>query len=346
MKLIVAVTLASLVVGQKPNNLQYLTRPGGNTQINAVSAHLNYYGGPVISNVRVYTIFWGGKAKVQFSSQINQFYAGFTNSPMFDMLSQYSITGHTIGRGSFIGSFDYTGAATGTLTDAAIQSTVKNLITAGKIPAPDANTYYAIHFAPGIIIKQSGGDTSCVQYCAYHSTIQNGAGYIYYGIIPDQGGSCATGCGNDPLPFNNLCSVASHELVEATTDPAVGLAYTYAAPLAWYDQTNGEIGDICNAQQGKIVGGDGATYVVQKEWSNKDNACVIPTAAPKTTTTLKPSPTPTTTCAHSKCVQGIKLVASCDSCVGKIIGVDSYCGNVQWDAICVSEVKSVCGITC
>jgi len=44
-------------------------------------------------------------------------------------------------------------------------------------------------------------------------------------------------------------SVASHELVEATTDPAAGLATTFAPPLAWYDRAFGEIGDICTAQQ-------------------------------------------------------------------------------------------------
>ena len=59
-----------------------------------------------------------------------------------------------------------------------------------------------------------------------------------------------------------------------TTDPAVGLATTYAPPLAWYNRTYGEIGDICNAQQGTVVGGDGATYVVQKEWSNARKACI------------------------------------------------------------------------
>ncbi|KAJ3310574.1 hypothetical protein HDV04_004917 [Boothiomyces sp. JEL0838] len=354
---LIAVALALSATAIKPNNIQHLTHAGNTSQNNIISAHLNYYGGPVISKVKVYTIFWGGKAKVKYANQINEFYKGFTNSVMFDMLSQYSTIGNKIGRGTFIGSFDYAGAVTGTITDTLIQTTLKSLILACKIPKPDANTYYAIHFAPGITIVQPGGDTSCEEFCAYHSTIQNVGGYIYYGIIPDQGGNCATGCGNDPLPFNNLCSVSSHELVEAVTDPAVGLATAYASPLAWYDPMNGEIGDICNANQGKIVGGNGITYVVQKEWSNKANACIIPTVVSKTTITAKPSltikhtstakPTPTLTgCAHSKCVQGIKLVPTCDPCVAKIIAADSYCGTEQWDKICVAEVKTICGITC
>jgi hypothetical protein len=39
--------------------------------------------------------------------------------------------------------------------------------------------------------------------------------------------------------------------------------------------TNGEIADICNGQQGTTVGGDGVTCVIQKEFSNSANDCVV-----------------------------------------------------------------------
>jgi hypothetical protein len=155
-----------------------------------------------------------------------------------------------------------------------------SLIKQGII-TPNANSYYAIHFAPGIDITQNG-QASCQVFCAYHGTVDIsslsvGTQYLYYGVIPDQGGSCAGGCGISPNFFDNLCSVASHELVEAVTDAGVGAATgdTLSAPLAWYNAQSGEIGDLCNGQSGKIVGGDGKTYVVQKEWSNAAGACVI-----------------------------------------------------------------------
>jgi hypothetical protein len=71
-----------------------------------------------------------------------------------------------------------------------------------------------------------------------------------------------------------VTSVASHELVEAVTDPDVGLAKALAAPLAWYDANNGEIGDICAGHEGKLHAG-GAIWTVQKQWSNKAHACVL-----------------------------------------------------------------------
>lgn len=71
--------------------------------------------------------------------------------------------------------------------------------------------------------------------------------------------------------LTNLTSVSSHELVEAATDPAVGMATVIGPPLAWYDPNNGEIGDICNAQQGTTTIGNGSVYVIQLEFSNAAN---------------------------------------------------------------------------
>ncbi|KAJ3330833.1 hypothetical protein HDU76_004751 [Blyttiomyces sp. JEL0837] len=82
---------------------------------------------------------------------------------------------------------------------------------------------------------------------------------------------CKGGCGASPDTFRNTCSVATHELVEAVSDPDVGLVGAVNAyPLGWYDNANNaEIGDLCNAQEGSVNG-----YTVQLMWSNKDGKCV------------------------------------------------------------------------
>ena len=83
-------------------------------------------------------------------------------------------------------------------------------------------------------------------------------------------------------------------MAETITDCEVGLASVLAPPLAWYDNNNGEIGDICNAQQGSILGGDGQTYTVQKEFSNVANACIVTASStPTPTATLRPTHTAT-----------------------------------------------------
>ncbi|KAJ3307691.1 Leucine aminopeptidase 1 [Blyttiomyces sp. JEL0837] len=80
----------------------------------------------------------------------------------------------------------------------------------------------------------------------------------------------------------------------------------------------------------------------------------IPSSTTSATSSIPSSTTSTTTsatstapaCAHPICKTGTKLTAACDPCAQKIIAQDSYCGNTQWDSQCVSEVKSICGITC
>lgn len=238
----------------------------------AAKAHLTYYGGPVLSNVKVVQVNWGG-SNVSFASELNGFYSAVTNSAYFDWLSEYNTPTQQIGRGSFAGAVDDTSVAGTSLSDAQIQQEIGRLVSTGKVPAADDNTIYMVHFAPGVSISMSDGSQSCVQFCAYHSTFTQGGRNIYYGIIPDQNaGGCASGCGGGTA-FENTTSTTSHELIEAVTDAAVGLATTNGPPLAWYDTKNGEIGDICVT--GTSYTGVVAGYTVQKEWSNKAGACIV-----------------------------------------------------------------------
>ena len=86
------------------------------------------------------------------------------------------------------------------------------------------------HGPQGISIDLDGAG-ACSVFCAYHNTCVRNGQNVYYGGSPDQGGSCAGGCGGDPSQFNNTTSVTSHELIEAVTDAAVGLATGQSAPL-------------------------------------------------------------------------------------------------------------------
>lgn len=273
-------------------------------------AHLSYFGGPVISNVHVVQVLWGnGSFAPQVSGtttpSIASFFTDITNSTFMDMLSEYNTTisggtNQTIGHGTFDGQFTIIPSVTGsTIDDTQIQPELLAQITAGHLPAPvtdaagNVNTLYMIYFPPGITITQ-GGSSSCVGggFCAYHGTTSNTfqSKHVLYGIHPDMqaGSGCAQGCGNSTV-FNNYTSVSSHEFSEAVTDADVGIATTFAAPLAWMDMNNGEIGDICNGQQGTFVA-NGTTYTVQLEFSNAANNCILPPAAANPNFSLSASP--------------------------------------------------------
>ena len=81
----------------------------------------------------------------------------------------------------------------------------------------------------------------CQAFCAYHESFTRNGNNVYYGVMPDlTSGGCQNGCGSNSNPLDNLYSASSHELAEATTDADVG-----DDNLAWYDNTFGEVGDIC-----------------------------------------------------------------------------------------------------
>jgi hypothetical protein len=254
----------------------------------ASSKTLTYYGGPVVKNIKVIQVLYGSGTYQSFvqgtgSSTMAAFYGGVVGSPYFSWLngdygSGSGKTSQTIGYGSFAGQVSITPSSSrdgSTITDAQVQAELKAQISAGHLAAPNANTYYAVFFPKGKKISQ-GGSSSCVSggFCAYHGTVVGSSATWTYGVHPDNssGSGCDSGCGSSTA-YHNLSSVASHEMIETVTDPDVGIASTYASPLAWYNKTYGEIGDICNAKQGTVVGTDGVSYTVQTEWSNSKAAC-------------------------------------------------------------------------
>ncbi len=269
----------------------------------ASTAHLNYYGGPVVSNMQVVIVLWGtGTYLPELSGSpstgsMTSFYTQALNSSYVDWLSEYNTSGQASGTGQTIGRTTTnavngpititpsTSASSSTIDDSVIQTELQAQIASGILPKPTAdaqgyaNTYYALFFPKGTSISLSGSGNSCASggFCAYHGTIAYSSNVnLLYGVHPDlNAGICSTGCGGSAKIFDNQTSVASHEMVETMTDPGVGLACCYAPPMAWYDQTNGEIGDICNGQQGTLVGADSITYTVQKEWSNAAGSCIV-----------------------------------------------------------------------
>ena len=70
-----------------------------------------------------------------------------------------------------------------------------------------------------------------------------------------------SGCLGGLTRLEALTSTSSHELCEAITDPIPG--------QGWYDDANGEIGDIC-AWQTTVLSG----WTIQLEWSNRAGKCV------------------------------------------------------------------------
>lgn len=224
----------------------------------AAAAQLVYNNGPLIANAEVFTIFWGSgwqdPSQSGLIDQINGFFDYILSSSLIDQLGEYSVPGYQIGYGQRTGTLALTNPdVSGTLDDSAIQQMLQDQISSSAIPQPDANTLYFVYLLSGVTVTQ-GGSASCQQFCGYHD---NTPGNIFYAVMPYP--DCS-GCQGSLALFDAITSTSSHELCEAITDPIPG--------EGWYDNANGEIGDIC-AWQTKTVG----QYTVQLEWSNASGSC-------------------------------------------------------------------------
>jgi len=176
-----------------------------------------------------------------------------------DQMSEYDVPNmdYKFAHGKFLGTTTITNPnPTSTVTDGTIQHILKQEIaTNNNIPKPNINTLYFFYVPKGVSVS-AFGDSSCNGFCGYHDHIPGTQ--IYYAVMPYP--NC-NGCLGGFKSKDALTSTSSHELIEAITDPIPGQGY--------YDQNNGEIGDICSWQTKDVDG-----YTVQLEWSNKQNKCI------------------------------------------------------------------------
>jgi hypothetical protein len=225
----------------------------------AAAPKLTYRNGPLITSVEIFTIFWGTRWQQDpltgILAQMNQFFDFVLTSSLMDQLSEYSVEGQSIGHGKRTGSITLTSEPSASVTDQAIQQLLQQEISSNTgFPQPSPNTLYFVFLPSGTTVVQ-GGSSSCQQFCGYHDAF---ADKIFYAVMPFP--DCP-GCLGGVAQLDALTSTTSHELCEAITDPIPG--------QGWYDDVNGEIGDIC-AWKSKQLG----KYAVQLEWSNQADKCL------------------------------------------------------------------------
>jgi hypothetical protein len=152
---------------------------------------------------------------------------------------------------------------------------------------PDPTTVYMFIVPPGTSFSQGmagQGGSCCQEFDGYHSELFVGSTHVPYAVIC----ACAGFDGRESTDVVDMTVAASHELIEASTDPYVQShpAYNQADMdhAAWTVVSSGELGDMCEFNlDAEIVPADG-TFFVQRTWSNKAaaaglNPCVPAPAA-------------------------------------------------------------------
>ena len=222
------------------------------------AAHLTNRNGPLLTAVEITTIFWGSWWKTApqdaLVGRLNAFFDDILVSALIDQLKEYSVPGKSIGHGRRTSTLTVDTSPATTVDDSAIVAFLEGLLAAGSVPKASANSLYFIYLPSGVSVT-AAGQASCQQFCGYHDVTAKGG--IYYAVEPYP--DCQ-GCLANLSDFDALTVTSSHELCEAITDPVPG--------QGWYDDANGEIGDICPWQTKTVD-----SYTVQLEWSNASSTC-------------------------------------------------------------------------
>jgi hypothetical protein len=135
---------------------------------------LSYRGGPLLRDVRIFTIFWGGPWQGgetrSLMERLNRFFTDIVASPLLEQLAEYGVAGKPIGPGTFLGTRVITSPAPlGSVTDSEIRGALAGWIKAKVVPRNTRDTLYFIFLAPGIVCIM-GGSKSCQNFAATTTT--------------------------------------------------------------------------------------------------------------------------------------------------------------------------------
>ncbi len=257
--------------------------------------------GRVLENPSIFNVYWDDDwddhHSGAFSTEsIDNMTKGIVDSEYFDFSGQYDVGAAEFDDSNTSGGLlnpcpDTPGSTTNFIEILAFIECEVSLLPTG-VPSPGGDSLYVVYLPAGTTIDNFGINKSCDSFGAYHFmgtaiTLLGGQQFAFAAIPID----CAEGSADE------LSELASHEIIEAATDPNVVLGWidnskfdiTNIQPLF----TEGEAADICSSvgdvptppvrlDNGVMV----ATY-----WSNADNACVpFPKADLAITKTDSPDP--------------------------------------------------------
>lgn len=210
--------------------------------------------------------------------QLEEFVSRFAKSSIWNTLtSEYGIESGSAGAPVHIPL----PISTDTFADSDIQSWLSSVLNRANHPlgVPDGNTIYTLFMPADISISLPNGnekDLSCNSFHGYHgmfSDKKSGIKIIYI-VVPR--------CDGETL--DDLSADASHEMVEAVTDPDAAMnatstdagikqAFALRDPefMSWGNAS--ELGDMCELKDenpSAFVRPEGLGFQIQQPWSNAE----------------------------------------------------------------------------
>ena len=212
--------------------------------------------GPVLRAVQLVTVTYSGYL---YQGDVEAFGDWVVGSDWYKQVG----ADYGVGPGTHLAKVKLPDAAPNGVFDRDVQSAIRALVAAGTLPAPpqgqQSQLLYMMYYPAATAITQRDGSVLCTQFAGYHGSLSfPGGAHATYAVIGDcQGGG-----------IDGLTVTASHELIEAATDPWVNTAspgYFLAADLPDHFAVEGgqEMGDLCEFLDGLRQDG----YQVTRVWS-------------------------------------------------------------------------------
>jgi hypothetical protein len=269
---------------------------GQASRLAKTSSNLLYHSGAVMHTNSVYAIYWvpsGYPVQSGYQGVINGFFgnvakdSGQRSNVYFSDTQYYDTSGSISYNSSFKGAVSDTNAFPSNgcrdrytsvcLTDAQLQSEIRNVISANGLPVGVGSEYFL--FTPKNVASCYGSSCAYSYFCAYHSNFSYNGNQVLYANMP-YAAYVSRACGSGQSPNGNdadsTINVTSHEHNETITDPLGN---------AWYDSSGNENGDKCAWNFGAPLGGGAGAeynqaigsghYYLQQEWSNARSGCVL-----------------------------------------------------------------------
>jgi hypothetical protein len=238
-----------------------------------------YHGGPIITNVNVYYIFYGNwgtpGSPAPSTSILIDLANGLSGSSYYNINSTYfNGAGQHISNSVFLHNpplFDNYSAGT-SLIDAAVQTVV---LQALPILGTDPNGVYFV-LTSADVSDTVGTAQFCTNYCAYHSSFIGSGQDIKYAFVGNAN-RCLSACAPQTTSPNGDAGVdamalhIARELSSAVTDPDGN---------AWFDRNGVENGDKCLGQFGPTsTAANGSRYNVTLFPPHWDHTAISPAGA-------------------------------------------------------------------
>jgi hypothetical protein len=220
-------------------------------------------GGPVLKAPELYTITF---SNYRYRTQVEQFGDWLVGSDWLKTVGgDYGVgagTHHAVRLPS---------PAPATLADADWRAELPQLIADGTLPSPGPDTLYMLYIRDADT-KYTGNSlgTACSDFGGFHAEIDSGNLSFPFAVV--------ISCTRSGLfsELDHTTSTASHELIEAATDPLTRTkpAFILKQPLSH----EGEVGDLCEGHHERDN-----NFYVQRIWSNRAAASGGDPCAPAST---------------------------------------------------------------